>query len=173
MFCSQCGTENQREARFCQKCGNALSGEMPQSNAAAETAIWNPNAAANWSLIFTPAFGAYLQMLNWRTLGEPERADAAQNWFYAGMVLLAVYVLSGIFMRDAKAADGLARGLGFLFLLVWYFSAGRAQSKYVKEKFGANYARKPWGKALLMGVAAFICYLIAAVAIGLVVGFIG
>jgi hypothetical protein len=30
MFCSQCGTESQTEARFCQKCGNALSGYSGQ-----------------------------------------------------------------------------------------------------------------------------------------------
>ena len=31
MFCSQCGTENPSEARFCHKCGNALSGNSGQS----------------------------------------------------------------------------------------------------------------------------------------------
>lgn len=171
MFCSQCGTENQGEARFCQKCGNSLSGNTAQPNAVAQAAIWNPNAAANWSLIFTPAFGAYLQMLNWRTLGESEKAAESKNWFYAGLGLLAVYVLMGIFMGGSKAADGMARGLGFLFLLVWYFSAGRAQSKYVKEKFGAGYACKPWGKALLLGVASVIAYFAAALVVGFVVGF--
>ncbi len=30
MFCSQCGTENPSEARFCHKCGNALSGKSAQ-----------------------------------------------------------------------------------------------------------------------------------------------
>lgn len=171
MFCSQCGTGNQGDARFCQKCGNPLTGKTAQPNPAVQAAIWNPNAAANWSLVFTPAFGAYLQMLNWRALGESERATASQNWFYAGLGLLVVYVLMGVFMGDSKAVDGLARGLGFLFLLVWYFSAGRAQSKYVKEKFGAAYARKPWGKALLLGVASIFGYFIAAFLVGVAAGF--
>lgn len=175
MFCSQCGTENQFEARFCQKCGNSLSSVTAQQKPSVESqdtgpAIWNPNATANWSLIFSPAFGSYLQMLNWRTLGEPERAASAQNWFYVSLGMLAVYVLLGVFMDDSKAADGAARGLGFLFLIVWYFSAGRAQSKYVKEKFGSSYARKPWGKTLLIGVAAFVGFLLAAVIVGLVLG---
>jgi hypothetical protein len=175
MFCSQCGSENQPAARFCQKCGNALSSASANETAStqpqvAEAAIWNPNAAANWSLIFTPAFGAYLQMLNWRALGEPERAASSQNWFYVGLGMLAVYVLMGAFMNDPKAADGAARGLGFLFLLVWYFSSGRAQGKYVKEKLGKTYAKKPWGKALLIGVGAIVGYFIVAVVIGLVLG---
>jgi hypothetical protein len=175
MFCSQCGSENQLEARFCQKCGNALSyapaNETPSIQPqAAEAVIWNPNAAANWSLIFTPAFGAYLQMRNWRALGEPEKAASSQNWFYVGLGMLLVYVLMGVFVSDPKAADSGARGLGFLFLLVWYFSSGRTQGKYVKEKFGKTYAKKPWGRALLIGVGAIVGYFIVAMLIGLVLG---
>ena len=30
----------------------------------AAPALWNPNAAANWSLLFSPAFGAWLHMKN-------------------------------------------------------------------------------------------------------------
>ena len=69
-----------------------------------------------------------------------------------------------------NAAEGAARGRGFPFLLVWYFSSGRAQGKYVKEKFGKTYAKKPWGKALLIGVGAIVGYFIVAVVIGLVLG---
>ncbi len=175
MFCSQCGSENQPAARFCQKCGNALLSAPAIETAntrqqATEAAIWNPNAAANWSLIFTPAFGAYLQMLNWQALGESETAASAQNWFYVGLGMLAVYVLMGVFISDPKVADGAARGLGFLFLLVWYFSSGRAQGKYVKEKFGKTYAKKPWGRALLIGVGAIVGYFGVAVVIGVVFG---
>lgn len=175
MFCSQCGSENQPAAHFCQKCGNALSGASANETTSIqpqtiETAIWNPNATANWSLIFTPAFGAYLQMINWRVLGEPEKAASSQNWFYVGLGMLVVYVLMGVFISDPKAADGAARGLGFLFLLVWYFSSGRAQGKYVKEKFGKTYAKKPWGRALLIGAGAIVGYFIVAVVIGLILG---
>ncbi len=177
MFCSKCGAENQAEASYCHKCGASLSiVEVQQSNpisAAASSqsdAIWNPNATANWSLIFTPAFGSYLQMLNWKTLGQPDKAASSQNWFYASLAILAVYVLMGIFMSDSKAADGAARGLGFLYLLVWYFSVGRSQGKFVKEKFGSNYPKKPWGKALLIGIAAIIGYFIFAVVVGLILG---
>jgi hypothetical protein len=122
-----------------------------------EFAIWNPNATANWSLIFTPAFGSYLQLLNWRALGEPEKAASSQNWFYVSLGMLVVYVLTGF------------RPIG-LFLFVWYFSAGRAQGKYVKEKFGSSYARKPWGKALLIGLAAIIGYFVAFVIVRLALG---
>lgn len=175
MFCSQCGTENQPVARFCQECGNSLSGATAQPKPSVKSqdigpAIWNPNATANWSLIFSPAFGSYLQMLNWRALGEPEKAASSQNWFYVSLGMLVLYVLMGVFIDDSKAADGAAQGLGVLFLIVWYFSAGRAQSKYVKEKLGSSYTRKPWGKALLIGVAAFVGFLISAAIAGFVLG---
>jgi hypothetical protein len=41
-------------------------------------AIWNPNSAANWSLIFSPA------------LGEPAKASVAKIW-----VLVTLLVLVG------------------------------------------------------------------------------
>ena len=31
-------------------------------------ALWNPTAAGSWSILFSPIFGAYLHMLNWRAL---------------------------------------------------------------------------------------------------------
>lgn len=175
MFCSQCGTENQPDARFCQKCGDVLSGKNTQGTTSVrfqvtESAIWNPNAAANWSLVFSPAFGSYIQMLNWRALGEPEKAASSQKWFYVSLGMLVVYLCMGIFMDDSKAADGAARGLGLLLLLVWYFSSGRAQIKYVKEKLGTSYTKKSWGKALLIGIGAIFGYFIVAVLVGLVVG---
>jgi len=77
VYCSECGTENSSEAKFCQKCGKPLgqSGRSTPLEANEAGAIWNPNAAANWSILFTPAFGSYLQMLNWRTLSEPAKAS--------------------------------------------------------------------------------------------------
>ena len=135
-----------------------------------ENAIWNPNAASNWSLIFTPAFGSYIHALNWRTLGETDRAKSAMGWFYFSLIMLVVYIFMGMFIANEKAADGAARGLGFLYLLIWYFSAGKSQAKYVKEKFGKDYPRRGWGKPLLIGVAAIVGYLFLAVAIGVTLG---
>jgi hypothetical protein len=31
----------------------------------AAPALWNPGAAASWSLLLSPAFGAFLHMKNW------------------------------------------------------------------------------------------------------------
>ena len=178
MFCSRCGTENQAEASYCHKCGTAQSNigvqqSSPTSAAASDqsNAIWNPNATANWSLVLTPAFGSYLQMLNWKALGQSDKAASSQNWFHASLAFLVVDVLIEVFMSGSKAPVGAVSGLN---LLVWYFSFGRSQGKFVKEKFGSNYPKKPWGKALLIGHTAMIGYFIftfiAAVVVGLILG---
>lgn len=122
-------------------------------------ALWNPNAAASWCLIFTPAFGAYLHMLNWRTLGEHQRAEASLKWFYVGIALLVLYSLLGIVFANHKAAEGITRLVGFVFLLSWYFGSAKAQAKFIKERFGTNYTRKPWWKPFgfaLIGILAFM-----------------
>ncbi len=133
-------------------------------------AIWNPNAASNWSLIFSPAFGSYLHALNWRTLGEPEKEKSAMGWFYVSLAMLCVYVFMGLFTENPEKADGAARGLGLLYLLVWYFLAGRAQARYVKEKFGSTFPRRSWGKPLLIGMGAIVGYVMLAGAVGFMVG---
>ena len=86
MLCRQCGHSLQPDVKFCGQCGEPTSQpavELFKSNSSPNVvaregnAIWNPNAASNWSIIFTPAFGSYLHALNWRTLGEEEHARSA------------------------------------------------------------------------------------------------
>jgi hypothetical protein len=131
--------------------------------------IWNPGAAASWSLPFSPAFGSYLHMLNWRALGEQEKAATAKAWFMASLALLPVYIaLSMAALHGWQPADGISRALGIGFLVAWYFSAAKGQARYVKERFGKDYPRKPWGKALLIALGLMLAY----VAVSFVVGFI-
>lgn len=175
IFCAKCGSESQDNSRYCQKCGHAFSTGTSQSAAESPTlpvvssgAIWNPNAAANWSIIFSPAFGSYLQMLNWQSLGERERAATAQIWFYISLAMLVGNVL--LFIADPKASDAAVGWLGILYLFTWYFGVGRSQSTFVKGKFGENYPRKSWGKPLLIGVTAFVGYVVFGGIVGFIVG---
>ena len=128
--------------------------------------IWNPNAAANWSLLFSPAFGAFVHMLNWDALKESEKAAAAKAWFVASLLILLVYLGLALWLADARSANSVTRSVGFVYLLVWYFAAGRSQATYVKEKFGKDYPHKPWGKPLLIAVAAFAAYAALAGVLG-------
>lgn len=131
-------------------------------------AIWNPNAASKWSLFFSPAFGSYLQMLNWETLGKHDKANYAKKWFYASLSILAIYILIGLSATDSNTSDGLVTLIGLFYFVVWYLAFARAQEKYVKEKYGTIYQRKPFGKPLIIGVGAIIGYAAITLVIGLV-----
>jgi len=114
--------------------------------------LWNPNAAANWSLLLTPAFGAYLHAANWRALGKPERATTNMVWLWATVAFLVVNI-GTVFVPDSKAIEGVMQLAGLGLLLGWYFTQGRPQARFVKEKLGDNYVKKGWGLPLMAGVA--------------------
>lgn len=147
--------------------------EMVAEAVAVDTppAIWNPNAAANWSLLFSPAFGAYLNMLNWRALGETERAASSRAWFYTSLGFLGFYVLIALVVGNA-VSDGISRLVSLVFLLSWYFASGRPQARYVKERYGKDYVRKSWGKPLAYAVGGFMVFLLASFVVGVVGAFI-
>ena len=119
----------------------------------AAPALWNPNAAANWSLLFTPTFGALLQMRNWEALGQERKAVISKRWAIANLILL---IVTPVITLSMKARSG--AGPGWLVLIVWYVANGRQQATYVKERFAGDYPRRGWGAPLGFGVLALIGY---------------
>jgi hypothetical protein len=116
-------------------------------------ALWNPNAAACWSLLFSPAFGAFLQARNADTLGRTDEAKAHRIWFYVslafdGLVLISVLIpiIPGFFFNLA----------GLVLLFSWYGSLGKKQIRYVKDTWQDRYERKSWSKPLLIGGASLV-----------------
>jgi hypothetical protein len=85
--------------------------------------------------MFTPIFGSILVAANWEALGEESRARTARIWAW----LAAPLVLGGIFT-----------------FILWYVFVNRRQAKYVREKWGTDYPRQPWGKPL--GIAFGILF---------------
>jgi len=135
--------------------------EMKEMKAEPGVALWNPDAATKWSLLFTPAFGAYLHALNWRAMGERKRARASMNWFYVGLSVLAFNLSLGFFVSN----DSVARLAALVYILSWYFSSARVQAKHVKQRYGVSYTRRSWGKPLLIamgGVAGFFALAVLA-----------
>ncbi len=112
--------------------------------------LWNPSAAVNWSILFSPVFGSYLHMLNWRAIGDGERAASARTWFVVSVAVLGVNAVLGVLM-DNVALTRLSRVVGLAFLITWYYSNARAQITHVKATFGTKYPRRPWSKPLLVG----------------------
>lgn len=118
-------------------------------------ALWNPVAAARWSLLFSPTFGAILNMLNWQALNEPGRAASSRAWAIG--TLLASLAAGFLDL----AWSGGSRFIGVALLLTWYFASGRKQTTYVRERYGQQYPRRGWAKPLLAAVAALMLFTLA------------
>jgi hypothetical protein len=136
----------------------------------ASPALWNPNAAASWSLLFSPVFGAALHMKNWQALGEPEKAAASRVWVIAGIAVFVVLALLGAFLPDEKALDAISRAVAIGLLLSWYLAGARHQTAYVKARFGNAYPRKGWLKPLSLAVLAIVGFVLAMGLVGFGLG---
>lgn len=174
MFCSQCGTVLADNATFCNKCGASVSNStatnsITTTEAPEQTeAIWNPNAAACWSLIFSPAFSSYLHALNWRALGKPGKQKSSMAWFYTSLAMLGVFFIIGLcslFFEFKSPVTALA----FIYLLIWYYLSGKKQADYVKEKLGSDYNHRKWTKPLLIALGILAAYFLITISIGFAV----
>lgn len=167
MFCNQCGQANSNDAKFCSSCGNKLeikniqavhtSPQLEKTESSQprkkQIELWNPNAAANWSLLFTPIFGSYLQMKNWQALGKPEDANTAKNWIIFTIIfILFINFATPFIWDDVEKVTTISRGLGFWYIIIWYFAYAKKQPKYVKEKLNDNYQKKSWIIPLISAV---------------------
>jgi hypothetical protein len=130
-------------------------------------ALWNANAAAAWSLLFSPAFGAFVHMKNWQALGDPAKAAAARMWGIWTLVALGVVSLASALLPDSKGLDALSRVVMLALLLSWYYTSGRAQVALVKERFGTQYPRRGWGKPILIALGALVGFIVLMVVLGL------
>jgi hypothetical protein len=149
----------------------APPGSEPGANAASAEApaLWNPEAAAGWSLIFTPIFGALLHRRNWLALGEPAKAGQQRAWIFATVMLLLLTVTLSVLLPEHRGVDVGARFAGLAILLAWYFSTAKHQRLYVEARFGKTYPRKSWTQPLLLGVLGLAGLLGLAFVVALVV----
>ena len=133
----------------------------------ASPALWNPNAAANWSLLFSPAFGAFVHMKNRQALDEPDKAANAKVWAIASLVAVIGLACFSMLL-NLLALQGLARMADIVLLLSWYFVSARGQAQYIDTRYGKSYSRKGWGKPLLFAIAVFIAYIAAFMLCGFI-----
>jgi hypothetical protein len=130
-------------------------------------ALWNPNAAASWSLVFSPAFGAFLHMKNWQALGEPAKAAAAKVWIAITLCVLVGFSVLAVFLPN-KGIDGLSRSIAFVLLLSWYYASGKPQVAFIKARFGKSYPRRGWLKPLSLAIVALVAFFAVIVAAAMV-----
>jgi hypothetical protein len=130
----------------------------------AAPALWNPNAASSWSLLFSPIFGAYLHMKNWQALGQPDKAEQCRKWVVGLVAFFVLATLAPVVIKNVAIVDRLGRIGGFALLITWYYSIGKSQQAYVFGRFGKTYPRRGWTVPLLVAVGIFAA-LIAVVAV--------
>lgn len=139
---------------------HSASETVPLPAAAAERAIWNPAAAACWSIVFTPAFGAYLVMRNWQVLGEDARALAARRVWMFSLGLLALQLLASALNNRLNSQSNLMHWIGIGWLLFWSLTAALPQALTVRARLGPAYPRRPWDAAMLAAVIAGTGYVV-------------
>jgi hypothetical protein len=129
------------------------------AESAPATALWNPGAASAWSLLFTPIFGAILQMKNWQALGQPEKAASSRAWAIGCAIYFVLSGVSIVFLPESAIIDRIANLLGLVLVLIWYFADGREQVLHVRARYGKVYPRRGWWLPLLFALGAFVAYL--------------
>lgn len=158
--CSHCGQELEGSPELCgavlscPSCSGTVS--VPSAQGATNIApasppLWNPNAAALWSLLFTPAFGSVLLHLNAKALGRENEANAFGLW-----ILVSAMVHIGAIVAVQFTGENLFRFAGIALLIIWYFAAAKRQETFVKQAYGDGYLRKSWGLPLASGVAGIV-----------------
>ena len=126
--------------------------------------LWNPTAAGAWSLLFSPIFGAFLHMQNWKALGQPDKAATSKQWLFGCIAFFVVLMVVSMFLPESGGMDAIARFGGLGLLIAWYYSIGKAQQTYVAERFGTNYPRRGW----LLPIAAAFGVVVAIFAVAFV-----
>jgi hypothetical protein len=123
--------------------------------------IWNPNVAACWSLFFSPVFGAILLTMNWRSLGEEEKATTSRLWAIASLVLLLLSMAAPFVAGDSAGVQLAMDGIAFGMLISWYITSARSQARYVRERFGGVYPRRGWIVPIICAIASFAVLIFA------------
>lgn len=131
---------------------------IPTNRTDSLPSLWNPNAAACWSLLFSPAFGAFLHARNAESLGRTEDAKANKAWGYVSLAYFGFVLVSGFIPAIPDAVFKVAP-IGIL--LGWYFTLGKKQVKHVQDAFQDGYPRKSWMKPLLIAVGCWVGFFAA------------
>jgi hypothetical protein len=126
----------------------------------ADPPLWNPNAAASWSLLFSPIFGAFLHMRNWEALGQLEKAATSKIWVIGNIVFYILVAVAAVVLPDSKGLDALGRIGGIGLLLAWYYGIGKSQQVFVVGRFGTSYPRRGWLKPILVAIGVLFAFIV-------------
>ena len=126
------------------ECEDVPEGWQKRPNRAPDSGIpilWNPHAASRWSLLFSPAFGAFLHAKNADSLDRNGEAKANMIWFYILIIYIGLVVVSSLVLNIPQYLYYLASGT---LLLSWYFHVGIKQEQFVKQTLKNEYQKRSW-----------------------------
>lgn len=132
--------------------------QTPQSDLDQEYEVpplYNANAAALWSILFTP-FGAWIHAKNWEDIGEEELAK--QNRYFA--IAVVAWILIATLIEMIMGITLPSGGISFGLLIGWYFSLGKKQITLFKEELGTDYEKKSLVVPVLVGIFGMIIVLL-------------
>lgn len=166
MNCPYCNSQVPDGAQYCPVCDSPVISTPPQEQgappppqhgqyASSETPrLYNPNAAAAWSILLTPVFGSWCIYTNYKELGEKSRA---QTSLAVTIVIAAVTVFVPLLTLFSSRLAVL-RGAPFVALILWYVIEAKGQINFIETR-GIVYELKPWVAPLLIGVLSATLYL--------------
>lgn len=139
------------------------------SHGEAAAAIWNPRAAAAWSLVLGPIFCTYLHARNWEALGQPRKAATSRMWMWAAIAITVALVIAQMALPESIIIEAMSWAASFVILIAWYYSIGKSQQAFVTVHFGQDYPRRGWLKPLLAALGVFVAFIVAMIILLLVV----
>ncbi|MDR7336156.1 hypothetical protein [Roseateles asaccharophilus] len=134
--------------------------------------LWNPNAAASWSLLFSPIFGSILHMKNWQAIGDAQKAATSKNWAIGSAAFFVLLIVLSVVVPESKGLDALSRGSGIGLLVAWYYAIGKSQQSLVLARYGKDYPRKGWAKPIGIAILGCIAFIVVAGLLGLLIGMV-
>ena len=158
--CPVCAEEVSIEASVCKFCGEKFSSSLETEQGMKKPELYNPKAVANWSLLFTPIFGAYVVKSNWKMLGQEQREKRSKIWL---ITLSVIYIVAILFLDESVT------GLYLLSLAAWYFVECRSQTKYLTEN-RIDYQKKKWKSIALKAAGILVGVWALFIIMGLLFG---
>ena len=173
--CPNCGAPAKDEK--CEYCGARIfvaSTESARPAPAAEVwqrpvELWNPTAAIWWSLLFLP-LGPIIHHLNWKALGEYEKAKNVKSTAIGFCIIVFI-----MFLIPEELIPSYIIGSGMFFgWVAWSWGwlvntkkyiTGKEQVGYIAEKYGIGYERKSLLVPLIIALGIWSLLLIIYVLI--------
>jgi hypothetical protein len=129
--------------------------------------LWSTAGIAAWSLLFTPAFGAWLQMYNWRRMGDAARAGRAWYWCLGGLAVLGWNAIAYAIGARLGLDSMLFGWVSVALYAAWMIDTWPAHAQAVGKEWHARRVPRAWDSVVVLGLAAALAYLAATAVLAL------